>query len=163
MANLGLEASLSVVISALIYTVVKIVEIRYGNMAITHLTSRPYMIAVFLFACSVLELVNYLIATNVMAKNDYGEAARLLLHSTWFKESLLVIASTKYALTLIFLISRIFEHGVLLIFINYQGFYMVQKLDIVRETYQRYEKRLSKLYYLTCLIISIPVVGIYIA
>ena len=81
----------------------------------------------------------------------------------WFKEIILVIASTKYALSLIFLISRIFEHGVLLIFINYQGNYTVQKLDIVRCTYQRYEKRLSKLYYLTCLVISIPVVGIYIA
>ena len=119
MVNLWLEASLAVVISALIYTVAKIVNIRYGNMAITHLTSRPYMIALFLFLCSVLELVTYLLATNVMASSDYSEAARLLLHSIWFKEILLVIASTKYALTLIFLISRIFEHGILLIFINY--------------------------------------------
>ena len=40
---------------------------------------------------------------------------------------------------------------------------MIQKLEIVRSDYQRYEERLSKVYYLTCLVISIPVVGIYIA
>ena len=67
MVNLWLEASLSVVISALIYTVAKIVNIRYRDMAITHLTSRPYLIAVSLFVCSVLELGTYLLATNVLA------------------------------------------------------------------------------------------------
>lgn len=40
---------------------------------------------------------------------------------------------------------------------------MIQKLEIVRSDYQRYEERLSKVYYLTCLVISIPVVGIYVA
>ena len=71
MVNFWLEASLAVVISALIYTVAKIVNIRYGKLDITHLTLRPYIIALFLFICSVLELVTYLLDTNVLASSDY--------------------------------------------------------------------------------------------
>ena len=65
--KVGLEAALSIVISALIFTVVKIVRIKYGDMAITHLTSRPYIIAVFLFIVSMLELTTDMIATNIVA------------------------------------------------------------------------------------------------
>ena len=65
--KVGLEACLAVVISALIFTVVKVVRIKYGDMAITHMTARPYIIAIFIFIISMLELTTDLIATNIVA------------------------------------------------------------------------------------------------
>ena len=65
--KVGLEACLAIVISALIFTVVKVVRIKYGDMAITHMTSRPYIIAIFIFIISMLELTTDLIATNIVA------------------------------------------------------------------------------------------------
>ena len=73
---------------------------------------------------------------------------------------MLVIAGAKYALTLVFLLSRTFEHGILLFFVNFQHFYKVQNLEIVRESYQRYEKKLSNLYYTVCAVATLPVVSI---
>ena len=81
--NFGLEISLSVVISALIFTVVKMVKIRYGDMVITHMTSRPYKIAVVLFIFSILELLTYLVVTNVISHNNYRKAGKMLLNSVW--------------------------------------------------------------------------------
>ena len=71
------------VISALIFTVVKMIKIRYGDMVITHMTSRPYKIAVILFIFSILELFTYLIVTNVISHNNYTKAAKMLLDSVW--------------------------------------------------------------------------------
>ena len=71
------------VISALIFTVVKMVKIRYGDMVITHMTSRPYKITVFLLIFSILELLFYLIVTNVISHNNYTKAAKMLLNSVW--------------------------------------------------------------------------------
>ena len=81
--NFGLEISLSVVVSALIFTVVKMVKIRYGDMVITHMTSRPYKIAVILFIFSILELLTYLIVTNVLSHNNYTKAGKMLIDSIW--------------------------------------------------------------------------------
>ena len=65
--KVGLEVCLAIVISALIFTVVKVVRIKYGDMAITHMTSRPYIIAIFIFIISMLELTTDVIATNIVA------------------------------------------------------------------------------------------------
>ena len=76
--KVGLEACLAIVISALIFTVVKVVRIKYGDMAITHMTSRPYIIAIFIFIISMLELTTDVIATNIVAQNEFAQLVLLL-------------------------------------------------------------------------------------
>ena len=74
--HFGLEISFSVVVSAIVFTVAKIVKIKYeGALVITHMTSRPYLIAVLLYICSLLELFFYLYATNIIALDDFKNAA----------------------------------------------------------------------------------------
>ena len=71
-----------------------------------------------------------------------------------------MIAGAKYALILVFLLTRTFEHGILLFFVNFQHIYKVQNLEIVRERYQSYEKKLRNLYYTICVLVTLPVVSI---
>ena len=71
-----------------------------------------------------------------------------------------MIAGAKYALILVFLLTRTFEHGILLFFVNFQHIYKVQNLEIVRERYQSYEKKLMNLYYTICVLVTVPLISI---
>ena len=84
--HFGLEVSFAVVVSALIFTLIKIVKMKYeGALVITHLTSRPYLIAVLLYVSSLLELISYLFATNIIGHNDFAKVTDFILNSTVFK------------------------------------------------------------------------------
>ena len=46
---------------------------------ITHLTKRPYIIAMLLFAITALENGVYIYVTNVVANNDFAHAKRYMV------------------------------------------------------------------------------------
>ena len=77
---LGFEAAFAIVVTALIFTVVRFVEIHYrGDLMITHLTKPPYVIAMLLFAITAVENGMYIYVTNVVSKPDFAHAKRYMV------------------------------------------------------------------------------------
>ena len=64
--GLSFEASFAIALSTLLINIVLIARIKYGEMQITHISTRPYLIAMCLLITLLAELTAYLILTNVV-------------------------------------------------------------------------------------------------
>ena len=60
------EASFAIALSTLLINIVLIARIKYGEMQITHISTRPYLVSMFLLITLLAELTAYLILTNVV-------------------------------------------------------------------------------------------------
>ena len=61
----SMEFAFSMVITTLVWNIVLLVRIRYGNAMITHLTTRSYLISMTLLITLLLEIVSFIIYCTV--------------------------------------------------------------------------------------------------
>jgi len=69
----GFEAVFSVAVSALLINIVLIARIKYGQMQITHITTRPYLIAMFLLITLLIEVCTYIILGDIVYKDQWSK------------------------------------------------------------------------------------------
>ena len=154
--HFGIEVTFSFVFAALLFSIVRIVTVHYGDMVITRITTRPYKIALTLLVFSCLDLCNQMFVADVVAGNDSKIARHYAEHTTWFVIAEDILLAFKYALAIVFVLQRAFEHGILLFFIRYQQSFTLQNLEIAKDKYQRLERRLSCVFYVFCGIVCLP-------
>ena len=134
-SGLLLELSFALIITVMLFNISRIVAIRYGDAKITHITLRPYYISLGLLCAMFLENFYYLMAINVIYKDDwsaYFKSFKTRNIILFFSE---LVSLAKFALILIFVIARTFEHEILVYFIRYQGRLKLQNLEVERERY----------------------------
>ena len=157
------EAAFAAVMALLMFTIIRYVHIKYrADMRITHLTKRPYIIAMLLFTTAIIECTTYIYVTNVMAHDNFNKAKIIMFSNVVIKNLLQSITVVKFSLTLVFICTRAFESAILLAFINYQRPLRVEDLEVNKERYQAYERKIYKMYVMTCVIVCSPIVLFYI-
>ena len=61
----SMEFAFSLVTTTLVWNIVLLVRIRYGNAMITHLTTRSYLISMTLLITLLLEIVSFIIYSTI--------------------------------------------------------------------------------------------------
>ena len=69
--ELGFEQAFACIVFLLLCAVYLHTRIQYGNMVVTHITTRPYKIAIFFLMTALLESIYLLINVNVTFKGDF--------------------------------------------------------------------------------------------
>ena len=69
--NLGFEQSFACIVTMMIYNAYLYSQIRYGKMAITHVSMRPYKIAFVFLLIALAETVYVLILSDVVFANNF--------------------------------------------------------------------------------------------
>ena len=120
----GYQFTSAIIATLMIVDVVLLVRIRYGDAVITHMTTRPYVVAFYLLGAMQMDIlctvVIMLAEPELMVK--VWSHQKLDSFSEQFSTSLLtILASLKYFLTICFILLRAFESKILSFFIVYQS------------------------------------------
>ena len=119
--------------TVLLANVILITQIRYGDSVITHNTTRPYIFSLFLLLVSLFEVTLYLLINNIFFANDWGNFFRYLSRNLLWQSPFLVVLNAKYALVLLNMMARIYDHMTLQFFLIYQQNHTLQSLDLARD------------------------------
>ena len=118
--NVGLEFCLSVTVTVFIVNMVCFARLQYGSRMITHLTTRPYKISLWVLVARAVEVFGYILSINVIFADSWDEFTRSFMKNGAAMYFFNVIASARFTLLNVFVFSRAFEHGALVLFIYYQ-------------------------------------------
>lgn len=67
----GFETAFAVIVSVLLLNIALLVRIKYGNAVITHLTTAPYFLAMFISTVMLAENVTYLLFSDTFYDQNY--------------------------------------------------------------------------------------------
>ena len=151
----GFELAFAIIVTVMLWNIFMVVKLRYGNMNITHHTARPHIISMFLLTASLVEVVIYLLVTNVFFDN-------WITFLGFYKEHYLMqtivalVLYSKYSLILIYMLARTYEHFSLHFFISYQKSCILQNLEPAKEEFNKKEKIHHKAFNIVSFVIALP-------
>ena len=159
--GLGFETAFAVIVSVLLLNVALLVRIKYGNAVITHLTTAPYILALFISTVMLAENVTYLLFSDTFYNQDHTTFLVDVSVNWYSRVFLRALIMVKYGAVFWFILSRAFEHQILHQFVLFQQLYKVESLDVVRDSYQRQEKAAKKVYKAVVVALWTPIVALY--
>ena len=127
-------------------------------MLITRITTRPYKIALMIIMVCLCDFGVQLITCNVLCKGDLTIFVKYVNTHLWYTKFEYVASAARYMLYYCFILSRIYEHSILLLFITFQHSFRLQNLDIARDKYQKLERMFSKIFFGLCIGFNMPIV-----
>ena len=101
----------------LILNVILHVRIKFGNMVVTHVTTRPYKIAYVFLILALLQTVGMIYLTNIYYDGQFTEVVNLWLDSSVFKVIFVSFELFKFTWIFIFIEGQSFNHKILYIFV----------------------------------------------
>ena len=78
------EASFALVATALIFNIILIVKMNYGDMIITRISALPYKISLMIFLLSLIDYTIQLYIYNVHCLGDALLYTRFILKNEWY-------------------------------------------------------------------------------
>ena len=116
-----LELYFALLMCSLLYCSVLIVKIEYDStIEITHITTRPYKIALMIIVCYMLNTILWLLYQNLYLKGKTEAVLGYLIYFDFYFVAGWILMASKFSLCFIFILARTFEHASLLIFIDFQ-------------------------------------------
>ena len=110
-------------ITVFLVAVVLYQRILYGQMLITKITTRPYVIAIVLLCVQMIEGISLLYMYRVQYYDDLESFLKSFTEDIFTVTIHRSFAMIKYWILIVFIMSRVFEHLSLIIFVYYQQKY----------------------------------------
>ena len=127
-------------------------------MLITRITTRPYKIALMIIMVCLCDFGVQLVTCNVICGGDLDVFKEYIFTNLWYSKFEFVAISARYMFYYCFVLSRIYEHSILLLFITFQHSFRLQNLDIARDKYQKLERKFANVFFGLCVGFNIPIV-----
>lgn len=119
-SSLGIEFAFAMIVTALVGNIALIVKIRFGtDIKITHNTTRPYFLSMYLLCFALMEVTAYLISLHYYFPNDWAGFVGFMRTNYFFKSLITGCICAKFSLALAFILARTYEHNTLHFFIMY--------------------------------------------
>ena len=121
-------------------------------MLITHLSIIPYRLSLVILAIKIISTA----ALSTFFVEHQGESWLIIYERK--NDAILVtnsiLISSSFTCIMVFMIARIFEHGILLFFIDYQKNLKVEELDVAKDKYQKLESIARKKFIIITIVFS---------
>ena len=142
MDGYGYYITLAFIITTLVFDILLLVRIKYGDAAVTHLTTWPYTISLILLNVMLIDTALTIVIfqqqpeliIQIMKFEHLDSVLKRL--SAYFMRSMGI---AEYFCMIIFVLTRAFEHKLLNFFIIYQQHFRLESLNVAKDKYQRLE------------------------
>ena len=116
----SLEVAFSIILMALTLNLSLLCKYRYGNSMITHLSLKPYLVALALLCVMLCEIVCILYFSNIFYPKDPLKLIQMVLRvDSPLNIILNILANAKYTLVLYFILTRAHEQMALVAFVTF--------------------------------------------
>ena len=143
-AELSFEQSFAVIVSMLLCATFSYTRVKYGDMVVTHLTTRPYQLALVLLTVALFECIFLLIKANVIYAGNFEGLIAHWVASKTFKVTFMGFETLKYCCIIHFVHIQGFQYQILNAFVKFQHIFRVEELHIEKHRYQKLETNLLK-------------------
>ena len=117
--NYVMEFTFAVKITGLIFNIVLLCKIRYGDAVITHLTNRPYYVALVLLIIMCTESLVFVLMQNVIFRGKWYEFLIDIETKPLTRFYGFALGQIKLSILLVFISVRTHADDFLLIFTHY--------------------------------------------